>query len=59
MVYDGEGLFKKCPFRLDKKGLMRDCVKDCALYVGKYPYGECALYVTAYNTVPKDTKDEN
>ena len=61
MIIDGEKLIKKCPFSTDKKGNRFFCNEQCALYVGQFPYGQCALYLTAINALPnqKDEKDED
>ena len=50
---------KFCPFRTDKKGHSLNCSSGCALYVGKYPYGQCALFVSAINTMPEESDKEN
>ncbi len=51
ITYDGGEIFKKCPFRRDKKGKCLDCFGHCALYVGKFPFGECAMFVTAQSVL--------
>ena len=55
--FDAEGLIKNCPFRLDKKGKMKNCIQDCALYVGKFPNGYCAFYVNAINIPAKNNEN--
>ena len=43
----GEPALRTCPFKKGKKRDKRVCSGSCALYVGKFPQGDCALYVNA------------
>lgn len=38
---------KVCPLKVNKKHCVSFCTDDCALYVGNFPHGNCAFYVTA------------
>lgn len=58
MIYDGEDLIKLCPFSTNKKGEQKSCYAKCALYIGKYPFGECAIRKIA-NAIPESDIQED
>lgn len=57
-IMDATDLIKCCPFRTEKNGALSLCAAKCALYIGEFPYGHCALYVTAINTMPRRNADK-
>jgi hypothetical protein len=56
ITINGETDLKRCPFRTDKKGQSRCCSGACALYIGRFPFGDCAFYVNAVSPISKSEK---